>query len=81
MSCSVGELKRVHYKPMSQKYAYHSMLFCLLGKYECKNLIREAFMEENNAVMTEHDYAEALKAEFYMEIKSGTFVFNRTLSI
>ena len=30
--------------------------------------------------MTEHDYAEALKTEFDMEIQSEAFGFNHTLS-
>ena len=31
--------------------------------------------------MTERDYAEAFKAEFYMEIQSEAFGFKHTLSI
>ena len=38
-------------------------------------------MDENNAVITEHDHAEALKEEFDMEIQSEEFGFNCTLSI
>ena len=53
----------------------------LLGKNECKYLRREDFLADNNAVMTERDYTEALKAEFDMEIQSEEFGFNRTLSI
>ena len=44
------------------KYAYNRMLLCLLGKHEYKNIIREDFLAEKNDVMTERDYAEALKA-------------------
>ena len=61
MSCSIGEVHKVHYQPMLNKYTYNSMLSCLLGKNECKNLRRETFWDGNNAVMTERDYAEALK--------------------
>ena len=45
-----------------------------------KNLIRYVFLEDNNAVMTERGYAEALKAEFDMEIQSEAFEFNDNLS-
>ena len=38
-------------------------------------------MGDNNSVMTERDYAEALKAEFYMEIQSEVFGFSPNLSI
>ena len=53
----------------------------LLGENERKYLRREAFFSDNSAVMTEHDYVETLKAEFYMENQSEAFGFNRTLSI
>ena len=51
---------------MLDKYAYHRMLLCLLEKHERKELIRGSFFDDNNAVVTELDYAELLKAEFYM---------------
>ena len=38
-------------------------------------------LEDMNAVMTEHDYAEALEAKFDMEIQSEAFGFNHNLSI
>ena len=38
-------------------------------------------MADNNSVITERDYAEALKKEFYMEIQSAAFGFNHTPSI
>ena len=41
---------------MLNKYAYHGMLLCLLGKNERKYLRREAFLDNNNAVTTERDY-------------------------
>ena len=44
------------------------MLLCLLGKHKCNNLIIEGILAENNAIMTERDYTEALKAEFDTEI-------------
>ena len=62
MSFYIGRFNKVHYQPMLKKYAYHRMLLCLLGKYECTNLINEDFLEDMNAVMTEYDYAEAMKA-------------------
>ena len=34
MSCYIGEFRKVHYQPMLNKYKYHRMLFCLLGKYD-----------------------------------------------
>ena len=43
---------KVHYQPMLNKYAYHSILLRLLGKYECKNIRNEDFLEDNNAVMS-----------------------------
>ena len=43
--------------------------------------MKRIFYADNNAVMIEHDYAEALKAEFDMENYSETFGFNHTLSI
>ena len=46
-----------------------------------KNIRNEYFLENMNYVMTEGDYAEALKAEFDMELQSEAFGFNRTLSI
>ena len=62
MSCYIGEFHKLYHQPMSKKYAYHRMLLCLQGKHECKNLRNESFLEEMNAVMTERDYAEVLKA-------------------
>ena len=47
---------------MLKNYAYYRMSLCLQGKHECKKLRNEDFLEDNIAVMTEHDYAEALKA-------------------
>ena len=46
-----------------------------------KNLRREAFFADNDAVMKERDHAGALKAEFDVEIQVETFLFNHTLSI
>ena len=66
----IGKFHEVHYQPMLKKCAYHRILLCLLGKHECKNLRKEAFLDENNDGMTERDYDEALKAEFGMEIHS-----------
>ena len=57
------------------------MLLCLPGKHEYTHTRNEAFLEDNNAVMIERDYAEALMAEFDMEIQSEAFGFNHTLSI
>ena len=34
----------------------------LLGKHECKELIRKYIFTDMNSVMTEHDYNESLKA-------------------
>ena len=81
MLFSTGEFHKVHYQPMLKKFAYNKMLLCLLGKNECKYFRREAFLDDNNAVMKERDYSEALKSEFYMEIKSESFGFNCNLSI
>ena len=39
------------------------------------------FLEYNSAVITERDYAEALKAKFDMQIKSEAFGSNHTPSI
>ena len=38
-------------------------------------------MADNNSVITERDYDEALKSEFDMKIQSESFGFNCTLSI
>ena len=57
---------KIHYKSILNKYAYHRVLLCLLGKYDCKNYRNETFLEDMNVLMTELDYSEALKAEFYM---------------
>ena len=62
ISLSVGEFHKVCYQTMLLKYAYHRILLCLLGKHDCKNHRREAFLSENNDVMTERDYAEELKS-------------------
>ena len=66
---------------MLNKYTHQRILLCLLVKNQCKNLRRWAVLDDNNAVMTEHDHAEALKAEFNMKIKSDKFGFNNNLSI
>ena len=81
MSCSIGELKMIHYQPILNKYAYHRMLLCLIGKYGWKNIRNEAFLEDNNDVTIEHDYDKTLKEAFDMEIQSETFVSNPTLSM
>ena len=62
ISYYIGECHKVHYLPMIKKYAYHRMLLRLLAKIECKYLIREAYLSENNYVMIESDYDETLKA-------------------
>ena len=62
MSCSIGEFHTLHYKPMLKKYAYHRMLLCVIRQEWIQKLRIEDFLSENNAVMTERDYAEALKA-------------------
>ena len=62
MSCSIGEFHKLHYQPMLNNYVYHRMLLLLLGKHEWKNLRREYILDDNNYVMIERDYAEALKA-------------------
>ena len=54
---------------MLNKYAYHSMLLCLICKQEWKKIKTEHYLSENNIVMTESDNAEVLKAEFDMEIQ------------
>ena len=58
----------VNYQSLVNKHAYYSMLPCLLGKHECKKLIRCAVFADNNYAVTERDYAEIFKAEFDMEI-------------
>ena len=47
---------------MLKKYSYNRMLLCLLGGNECKNIGREAFLDDNNVVMIEYYCSEALKA-------------------
>ena len=46
---------------MLKDYIYYSMLLFVIGKQKCKNIRREDFLEDNNTVITECDYAEALK--------------------
>ena len=53
----------------------------LLGKHECKNLIREYFLSDNNSVMKEHDYADAFKEKFDIEFQSEEFGFNHNIYI
>ena len=81
LSYYIGEFNKVHYQPILKDYSYHRLLFWLLGKHECQNIRRAFFLEDNNSVMAERDYAEALKAEFDMEIQSEAFGFNHTISI
>ena len=71
----------VNYTILLEKYAYNTMLFCLPGKHEWKNLIKQCFLAENNSGMIERDFAKGLRSEFDMEIQSEAFRFNRTLSI
>ena len=61
ISCFIGEFHTVHYYPMLKKYAYPRILLCFLGKHECNNLRREAFLTKNNYVMIERDYYEEWK--------------------
>ena len=58
MSCYNGKFHKLYYQPIVKNYAYHMMLLFLIGKNECKNIRREAFLEDNNSVMKKHDYAE-----------------------
>ena len=55
---------------MLKKYAYNKMLFCFLGKKWFQNIIKDVFLDDNNSVMIELDYFEALKEEFDMELQS-----------
>ena len=57
------------------------MLFSCLGQYEAKKSRKDAFKANPQSIMTEQDYAEALKSEFDQEIQSEAFGYNRTLSI
>ena len=57
------------------------MLLCLLGKNTLNKLRREAFLNDGTIVMTEHDYSEALKAEFEMKIQSEAFGLNQNIFI
>ena len=61
MSCYIGEFYKVHYQPMLKKYAYHRILLCLLGKKE-QIFKKRSFLNDNNNVMTERGYEEALEA-------------------
>ena len=70
MACSIGEIHKLHHQPRLKKYAYHKILLCLLGKYECKNLRRQYLLAENNSVTKESNYAKASNAEFDIEIQS-----------
>ena len=46
ISCSIGEFQKVYYKSMLNKYSYHRMLLCLLGKHKCKNLEENIFFRQ-----------------------------------
>ena len=46
-----------------------------------KKLRNEAFLADKNSLMIEHDYFEALKAEFDMEINSEEIGFECTIPI
>ena len=81
MSCSIGKFQIVHYHPIANKYEYHIILLFLFVKHECNNLMKECFLEENNDVMIDHDYAEALKAQFDTEIQSEAFDSNSNIYI
>ena len=81
MSCYIGGFQKVHNQQMLKKYEYHRMLFCLLGKYKCKKIRHVYVLEDNNAVMKECDYNEALHTRFNIEIQSEEFEFKHTLSI
>ena len=52
ISCSIGEFHMLHYQPILNKYSYHGMLMCLLGKHQCNDLRRQALLADNNYVMT-----------------------------
>ena len=64
---------------MLKNYAYHRIKLRLLGKNECKNTRIGDCLADNNSVMTERDYSEALKVKFDMEIQSYSFGLNLTL--
>ena len=51
----------VQYQPMLNNYACHRMLLFLPGKHECKKLRIKYFFADNNYVITERFYDEALK--------------------
>eukprot|EP00957_Ditylum_brightwellii_P097580 7431586-Ditylum_brightwellii.AAC.1 len=53
----------------------------LLGKHNDEEQRRQVFMNNKNALMTECDFAEGLKAESDIEIQSEAFGLNRSLSI
>ena len=59
---SVSKDRPPKYGTILENYSYHRMLFYLLDKHELQDLIRESFSANNNYVMIEHDYDEALKA-------------------
>ena len=61
MLCSIGEFYMVHYQPMLNKYSYHIILLRLLRKHKEKIRKEKLFLNDNNYVTTERDYAGALK--------------------
>ena len=66
---------------MLKQYAYHRILFFLLGKYGWNNIINEAFLVDKNTVITDCDHAEEIKTYFDMKSQSEEFFFICTLSI
>ena len=49
------------------------------SKNERKNIRKECILADNNDVMIERNYSEALKSEFDKEIQSESFGFNCTI--
>ena len=81
MACSIGHFHTEYYQLYINTYAFNGLLMESLGENERQKWIKIAFELKIIYALTGGDYSKALKEEFDLEIQSGAFCFNQTLSI
>ena len=81
MNLPIDKFITDYYLPMLEKLCYHLPHVIILSKHHCGEMRRAAILCNNHDLFTRRDYADRLVAAFELEIQSGHFGDNVTLSM
>ena len=81
MNLPIDKFITDYYLPMLEKLCYHLPHVIILSKHHCGEMRRTAILCNNHDLFTRRDYADRLVAAFELEIQSGHFGDNVTLSM